>query len=119
MKCWCTMPMPAAIASLVDQPVTSRPLTSIVPASGLINPPSTRISVDFPAPFSPTSAWISPGWTSSDAPRLARRAEVLSMPVIRIAGRPIATSRGGRCHRVLGTLMRPAMISCLSCSTRA
>ena len=34
-------------------------------------PASMRISVDLPAPFSPTSAWISPRATSSDAPRLA------------------------------------------------
>ncbi len=56
MKCWCTMPSPAAIASAVDQPVTSRPFTSMRPASGAYIPLSTRMSVDLPAPFSPTSA---------------------------------------------------------------
>ena len=46
-----------------------------------------RINVDLPAPFSPTSAWISPGSTSSDAPRLARMApNDLSIPTIRIVG---------------------------------
>jgi basic membrane lipoprotein Med (substrate-binding protein (PBP1-ABC) superfamily) len=39
--------------------------------AGRIVVPSTRMSVDLPAPFSPTSAWISPRATSSDAPRFA------------------------------------------------
>ena len=34
MKCWCTIPTPAAMASVVFQPVTLRPFTSIVPPSG-------------------------------------------------------------------------------------
>ena len=46
------------------------------------------ISVDFPAPFSPTTAWISPAGTSSVAPRFAVTApNRLTMPVIRTAGR--------------------------------
>ena len=59
MKCWCTMPTPAAIASAVVQPVTSRsapvPLgaTSSVPASSPYMPARMRMSVDLPAPFSP------------------------------------------------------------------
>src|SRR5262249_15443893 len=56
------------------------------PASGTTPPPSTLIRVDLPAPFSPTSAWISPdpisrstsasAWTPGYAlerPRMARR----------------------------------------------
>ncbi|CAA9302655.1 MAG: hypothetical protein AVDCRST_MAG40-457, partial [uncultured Gemmatimonadaceae bacterium] len=74
MKCWCTIPTPAAIACAVLHPVASRPSTCTVPASGAYMPASTRMSVDFPAPFSPTSAWISPAGTSSEAPRLARTA---------------------------------------------
>ena len=38
MKCWCTIPTPAAIASGVDQPVTSRPFTSTVPGVGRDEP---------------------------------------------------------------------------------
>ena len=72
MKCWCTIPTPAAIACAVLHPVASRPFTSTVPASGAYIPARMRISVDFPAPFSPTSAWISPAPTSSEASRLAR-----------------------------------------------
>ncbi len=45
-----------AIAATVAQPVTSRPSTSIRPESAAYMPLSTRISVDFPAPFSPTRA---------------------------------------------------------------
>ena len=33
---------------------------SIIPASGRTTPPSKLMSVDFPAPFSPRRAWISP-----------------------------------------------------------
>src|SRR3954468_3023958 len=65
------MPTPAAIASEVDQPVMSRPFTSMVPAFGAYMPLNTRMSVDLPAPFSPTSAWISPLSTSRLASSLA------------------------------------------------
>src|SRR5687768_12668971 len=37
------------------------PLRVIRPLSGVWMPVSTLISVDLPAPFSPTRAWISPG----------------------------------------------------------
>ena len=56
MKCWCTMPTPASIASAVVHPVTSRPPTSIVPPSAVVMPLRTFIKVDLPAPFSPTRA---------------------------------------------------------------
>jgi hypothetical protein len=71
------MPTPAAIASAVPHPVTSRSrpvrgsATSTVPASGACMPLSTRMSVLLPAPFSPTSACTSPRAASSDASRLA------------------------------------------------
>jgi len=35
-------------------------LEGMVPESGWIAPASALISVDLPAPFSPSSAWISP-----------------------------------------------------------
>jgi hypothetical protein len=38
MKCWCTMPMPAAIASPGSAKRTARPSTSIVPSSGRCMP---------------------------------------------------------------------------------
>src|SRR5262245_45354684 len=65
------MPTPAAIASEVDQPVTSRPFTSLLPPLGAHMPLRTRLSVDLPAPFSPTSEWISPAATSRLAPSFA------------------------------------------------
>jgi hypothetical protein len=39
---------------------------TIDPASGRIVPVATFISVDLPAPFSPSSAWTSPGRTSRE-----------------------------------------------------
>ena len=112
MKCWCTIPTPAAIASAVDQPVTSRPFTSMRPRSGVYIPLSTRMSVDLPAPFSPTSAWISPRATSSDAPRLARTGpNDLSMSARRMASAfasVIASTAPESC---------PAMMSALICSS--
>ena len=35
MKCWCTIPIPASIASLAEANVTCLPLSRISPASGL------------------------------------------------------------------------------------
>ena len=58
MKCWKTIPMPWAIASAGVAKVTSVPLTLIVPSSGFCTPYRIFISVDLPAPFSPTSAWM-------------------------------------------------------------
>ena len=63
-KCWWTMPMPRAIASRGDAIFTSWPRTEIVPPSAGYIPYSTRISVDFPAPFSPISACTSAGRSS-------------------------------------------------------
>src|SRR3954452_853883 len=60
MKCWCTMPMPIPIACDGDSTCTSSPSRSMRPSSGLWSPYRTFISVDFPAPFSPSRAWISP-----------------------------------------------------------
>src|SRR6185436_13468802 len=50
---------------------TARPPTVSVPASGCSAPVMILISVDFPAPFSPTSACTSPACRSNDTPRRA------------------------------------------------
>ena len=63
MKCWCTIPRPAAMASPEEVKWTSFPSTKICPSVGASMPNNIFISVDFPAPFSPTSAWISPFFT--------------------------------------------------------
>ncbi len=38
MKCWWTMPMPAAMASFDERMVTGRPSTRISPESGRVRP---------------------------------------------------------------------------------
>jgi hypothetical protein len=43
----------------------------IVPESGVVAPEMILISVDLPAPFSPTSACTSPDRTSKSACRMA------------------------------------------------
>ena len=52
--------MPAANASFTVSAWRSVPSVRIVPESGATTPPSTFISVDLPAPFSPTSPTTSP-----------------------------------------------------------
>ena len=63
--------MPAAMASAGLRNCNSRPSIRIVPSSGRCSPYSVFISVDLPAPFSPTIAWISPRRTVSSMSRLA------------------------------------------------
>src|SRR6201996_7153173 len=71
MKCWWTMPIPRAIAADGEPISTGWPSTRISPSSGLYRPYRTDISVDLPAPFSPSSAWTSPGITSKSTRSLA------------------------------------------------
>src|SRR3954470_9658351 len=71
MKCWWTIPMPAAMASLGLRKVTSRPSREILPSSGRCMPYRVFMSVDLPAPFSPTIAWTSPRRTRRSMSRLA------------------------------------------------
>jgi len=54
------MPMFRSFASLGLLILTGFPSFLIVPLSGWYRPKSTLISVLFPAPFSPSRAWISP-----------------------------------------------------------
>src|SRR5690606_34186765 len=55
----------------------------IRPASGLWTPVRTLIKVDFPAPFSPMMAWISPGLRVKSTPSRARTpVKSFVMPVI-------------------------------------
>ena len=56
VKCWWTMPMPAATASRALRHRLRSPSTRTSPASGRSAPHSTRISVVLPAPFSPSRA---------------------------------------------------------------
>src|SRR5215467_3398472 len=52
--------MPRSIASRTDRMGLTVPPIEIVPESGCRIPPSIFIRVDFPAPFSPINATISP-----------------------------------------------------------
>ena len=61
--------MAAAGVSIVTGSPFSRILPSYPPVPLMTDMPKRMfISVDFPAPFSPTSAWMVPGITSSDTP---------------------------------------------------
>ena len=60
LKCWCTMPMPRAVASFGSLIFTASPFFLMMPSSGWYMPKRTLISVLLPAPFSPRSACISP-----------------------------------------------------------
>ena len=79
--------MPAAMASRGLAKCRSAPSTRIVPRSGRQTPPRMRISVDLPAPFSPTTAWISPARRRSRRRRGRRRAEMFATPSARRPGR--------------------------------
>ena len=57
MKCWCTIPMPAAMASFGEWKLAALPSSKISPSSGCSSPYSTFIRVVLPAPFSPSRAW--------------------------------------------------------------
>jgi hypothetical protein len=77
---WYAMPRPYAWASPADAVSKRRPSMSISPASGARTPLAMPSSVDFPDPFSPTTAWISPlrhsMLTSSRACTAPKRLEI-------------------------------------------
>src|SRR5262245_38534482 len=89
--------MPAAMASWGLAKWHSFPSRRITPRSGRWTPPRMRISVDLPAPFSPTTAWISPYATSKSTPSSATVApNRLLMPSALTAGPLIASTRDER-----------------------
>ena len=57
---------PRTSASRGERSATSSPSSSSRPSSGASTPATIRPSVDLPAPFSPTSAWIDPRAMLSD-----------------------------------------------------
>src|ERR1017187_418366 len=63
--------MPSARAAAGVLCKTGRPSTVSVPESGFSAPVMTLISVDFPAPFSPSSACTSPEPSENETPRSA------------------------------------------------
>src|SRR5262245_28287782 len=84
---------PATIASCGLAKCRSRPSTRTTPRSGRCTPPRMRISVDLPAPFSPTMAWISPNATPPSASVAPNR---LPTPSTLAAGWLIASTRNER-----------------------
>src|SRR5262245_21701351 len=90
--------MPAAMASWGLAKWHSSPSRRRTPRSGRWTPLRMRISVDLPAPFSPTTAWISPNATSKSTPSSATVApNRLVTPSALTAGRVIASTRN-ECH---------------------
>jgi hypothetical protein len=57
---WKMQAMPAAFAAAGDANETGSPSSSIRPSSGATTPAMILMSVDFPAPFSPSTAWMRP-----------------------------------------------------------
>src|ERR1700724_622534 len=65
------MAIPAARASRADRKRVSRPSRRKRPENSGCTPAMIFISVLFPAPFSPTRPWISPGESAKSTPRSA------------------------------------------------
>ena len=60
LRCWYTMPMPRSRPARGESMRTSRPSTRMVPLSGWYSPDRMLMSVDLPAPFSPSRHRTSP-----------------------------------------------------------
>ena len=71
VKCWWTIPIPSRRASRGESPGRATSSTSTTPASGWRRPAAICMRVVLPAPFSPRSAWTSPGGNVKSAPRNA------------------------------------------------
>jgi hypothetical protein len=69
---WNTIPIPCAAASAVLAKRTGLPSIRISPAVSCSTPAITFISVDLPAPFSPTSTFTAPIRTSKSTSSSAR-----------------------------------------------
>src|SRR3954470_37210 len=81
------MPRPSRIACAVEADVNGTPPISTAPSSGVSTPLATPRSVDFPDPFSPTTAWISPGRQSTLTSRSAcTTPKLFEMPLSDSAG---------------------------------
>ena len=65
---WKMQTMPAAPAAAGDANDTDLPSSSTRPSSGATTPARILISVDLPAPFSPSTAWMRPASTTRSAP---------------------------------------------------
>ena len=68
LSSWNTMPMPAARAAAVVGSEIGLPSRITSPVVGCSTPAMIFISVDLPAPFSPTSTFTAPRRTSKSTP---------------------------------------------------
>src|SRR5690242_1886030 len=88
--------MPCASACFGDAILTGVPSISMVPLSAVTAPARILTSVDFPAPFSPTSACTSPARTSKSTPESACTPGYdFEMPRIARYGTPCAAPLAG------------------------
>ena len=93
-KCWWTAPMPAPMAARGSPGGTSNPDDRTVPESCRYRPQAMFTRVDFPAPFSPTSARTSPASTERETSSTAATpAKRLVMPCNSSAGSVTASPR--------------------------
>src|SRR3972149_10334875 len=90
--------MPRRSASYGVASHTGSPLSLITPSSGWTIPARDLMSVDLPAPFSPTIAWTSPPLNSSDTSFRTGPAEydLVSCSTASVAGDVSGTSSGTR-----------------------
>ena len=109
LKCWWTMPIPSALASLGSLICTTWPSFLMTPSSGWYRPNSTLIKVDFPAPFSPSRAWISPRFSWSVMLSLA------TIPGKRLVIFSISIAYG--CSKLTALLLLYGTIYCTICSS--
>ena len=101
-----TMPTPALMASAGECSATSAPLISMVPESCGCTPYRIFISVDLPAPFSPSSACTSPArrskstWSSATMPGkrfvIPRSSSTVPVSISRNSTVGRRRARGGR-----------------------
>src|SRR5262249_18197111 len=85
---WNERPMPRAVMRQVGSPATSRPMSAIRPAVGLISPDSMLTRVVLPAPFGPITACSSPWRNEMETSRTAT-----SAPKVRVS-RSVASTGG-------------------------
>src|SRR5262245_56185879 len=90
--------MPAAMASWGLAKRHSSPSRRTTPRSGRWTPPRMRISVDLPAPFSPTTAWISPNATSKSTPSSATVTPNRLLTPSALTAGPVIASTRNECH---------------------
>ena len=114
------MPIPAAMASPGPEKLTGAPSISIVPDVGSYSPYSTFMSVDLPAPFSPSKQWIWWGSTvrftrllAVKSPNFLVTSVSFNCTVLLLPGPP-AQAVGAFLDC---TVTLPSMMSCLSCWT--